>query len=84
MICELTQKPFQFQNRVLHVASQQKADVERIVRAVDVRVEWFTGASAIRPYSDTGMPDFNNPSSWILATHTSEDAQAIQAALDQE
>lgn len=84
MISELTQNPFEFQDRVLHVASGQKADVLRIVKEVGVRVEWFTGASAIRPYSETEMPDFSNPSTWILATHTAEDAQVIQAALDQE
>lgn len=83
MFSDLTQRPFAFNDRVLHVASGQKAEVARIAAASGVKVEWFTGASEVRPYSDTEEPDFSSPSSWILAVHTTEDAAVLQAALDQ-
>jgi len=82
MICQLTQNRMHFQDRVLHVANEQKAELERLINEVGVQVQWFTGASAISTYSDHGEPDFTNPSSWILATYTEDDAQAIQAVLD--
>lgn len=84
MICQLTQQPLAFRDRTLIVATSQKADVQRVVAATGVEAKWFTGASAIRPYSDEGEPDFSSPSSWILAMHTIQDAQALQAALDLE
>ena len=84
MINNLTGHPFAFSDRVLHVLTDQKAEVQRIAATTGVKVEWFTGASAIQMYSDTTEPDFRSPSTWILVTHTTEDAEAIQAALDLE
>ena len=84
MISQLTQQSFVVSDRVLHVAASQKPDIQRVVAAAGLKAEWFTGASAIREYSDTGEPDFSSPSSWILAMHTPEDANTLQAALDLE
>lgn len=84
MICDLTYKPFAFEDRTLIVSTAQKADLQRIAASAGVRVHWLTGATEIREYSDTEEPDLSSFSSWILVVGTVEEAGVLQAALDLE